>query len=133
MVRSIPVCATSGMTRRDTLIGLAVTTLLVSSEADAHAVLKGASPPAGATIRTAPEAVTLTFNEKPEPSLTRIEVTDAQGTRVDRGTVTVVPGKAERVRVALQPLAPGEYVVRWVLTSVDTHRTEGSYRFKVAS
>jgi methionine-rich copper-binding protein CopC len=33
--------------------------------------------------------------------------------------------------LALPPLAPGRYRVRWHVVSVDTHRTEGEYSFSV--
>jgi hypothetical protein len=35
------------------------------------------------------------------------------------------------LRLALPPLAPGEYTVRWAVVSVDTHPTEGTFTFSV--
>jgi hypothetical protein len=34
--------------------------------------------------------------------------------------------------VALKPLKPGIYHVRWHALSIDTHRTEGAFAFTVA-
>jgi methionine-rich copper-binding protein CopC len=42
------------------------------------------------------------------------------------------PGDAERLEVPLRKLGPGTYTVHWRAVSVDTHRTQGTYRFTVA-
>jgi methionine-rich copper-binding protein CopC len=34
--------------------------------------------------------------------------------------------------VGLKPLEPGIYKVTWRITSIDTHKTKGSYTFKLA-
>jgi len=38
---------------------------------------------------------------------------------------------ATELRVALKPLPPGTYKVIWRVLSVDTHRTNGSFIFRV--
>jgi copper resistance protein C len=35
------------------------------------------------------------------------------------------------MRVGLKSLSPGTYRVRWHALSVDTHKTEGSFTFRV--
>jgi copper resistance protein C len=40
---------------------------------------------------------------------------------------------ASLLRVALKPLASGSYEVRWRALSVDTHTTEGRFRFTVGN
>jgi methionine-rich copper-binding protein CopC len=37
----------------------------------------------------------------------------------------------KRLEVSLKPLQPGTYNVTWRITSTDTHKTKGSYIFKV--
>jgi methionine-rich copper-binding protein CopC len=58
-------------------------------------------------------------------------VHDASGQQVDRKDIRV-DGDPHRLAVGLAPLQPGQYTVNWHATSVDTHKTEGSYNFTIA-
>jgi len=98
----------------------------------AHAFPRSSMPPVGATLKTAPEAVVITFTEALEPRFSSIQVTDASGARVDTGDLHTVDGDAHRVAVGLKTLAAGTYKVTWHATSVDTHKTEGSFTFTIA-
>lgn len=98
----------------------------------AHAHLKGASPAADATVTSAPAEVALDFSENIEPKFSTIEVADAKGARVDKADVHVAPDNAKHLAVSLTPLEPGTYKVIWRVTSTDTHKTNGSYNFKLA-
>ena len=86
----------------------------------------------GATVAAAPIAVTLTFTEGLEPRFSSIAVEDAAGQRVDLGDAHLVQDDQTRFAVGLKPLAPGRYKVQWRATSVDTHKTNGSFSFTVA-
>ena len=109
-----------------------VACLALSGTALAHAVLERAEPSAGAVVRAAPAEVQLLFSEAVEPALSRVQVVDQAGRRVDAGTVRVDPGNKRLLRAALQPsLAPGSYRVSWRVVSVDTHVIQGSYSFVV--
>lgn len=99
--------------------------------AHAHALLRSAQPPVGGTVRTAPAQVEITFSEAVEPRFSVITVTDGAGKQVDRGNVHT-DGDAHRLAVGLGMLGPGAYRVEWHATSVDTHKTEGSFSFTVA-
>lgn len=105
---------------------------LLPAFALAHAQLRAADPEVGGTIRAAPPRVEITFSEAVEPRFSSIAVTDRAGKRVDRGDVQVWVGDAHHLAVSLPSLGPGEYRVEWHATSVDTHKTEGSYTFTVA-
>lgn len=94
----------------------------------AHAFLQHASPGAGATSATAPKEIILEFSEPLEPAFSGIDVTDAGGHDMEAARPVV---NGAFVRVALKPLAAGTYRVAWRAVSVDTHRTEGSYRFMI--
>lgn len=94
----------------------------------AHAFMQHADPGAGATLRTPPKRVALTFSEKLEPVFSGIAVTDASGRSVEAGAV-VIGGNA--MIAPLRPLPPGHYRVVWHVVSVDAHRTEGAYSFTV--
>ena len=101
--------------------------VLGSATAYAHAVLEQANPRVGSTVRTAPREVTLSFSQKLEPSFSSAQVTDASGARVDQGAQ--VSGRM--IHVPVRALSPGSYRVRWHVLSVDTHKTEGSFTFRV--
>jgi methionine-rich copper-binding protein CopC len=120
---------------KTTMTCLAACAILLSATlwnatAYAHAFLDHADPRVGATVERSPVAVTLTFSEPVEPEFCRVEVFDAQGRAVSSGPLDhPQPGV---LRLSITPLPPGEYTVRWAVTSVDTHQTEGRFDFTVA-
>jgi methionine-rich copper-binding protein CopC len=94
----------------------------------AHAFLKHASPGAGSTPATPPKEIALEFSEPLEPAFSGMEVTDAAGHHMEAASPTA---NGAFLRLALKPLAAGVYRVAWHAVSVDTHRTEGAYRFTI--
>lgn len=104
--------------------------LLGAPPAFAHAFLRSAEPPVGSTVSKAPQQVRITFTEGVEPRFSAIEVQDAVGKRVDKGSVQRAGDAA--LAVALGPVPPGTYKVTWHATATDTHKTEGSFSFTVA-
>jgi methionine-rich copper-binding protein CopC len=111
---------------------LVVLALLAGSgTAWAHAHLKTATPAPDSTVQTPPEAVTINFTEGVEPKFSSIEVQDADGHRIDKGTATTSPTDNKQFSVGLPPLQPGTYKVVWHATAVDTHKTEGMFQFTV--
>jgi copper resistance protein C len=108
------------------LAGLVIGTAAVQ----AHAHLDRTSPPPDSTVRMAPDEVTLWFTQKLEPSFSSAEVHDSSGARVDRGA-HVDEADPTLLHVTLTPLPPGTYKVHWRVVSVDTHRTEGDFNFRV--
>lgn len=101
------------------------------ARAAAHAELERATPGVGSTVASAPAQVVLQFSEPIEAAFSRVEVTDSAGRRVDKGDGRPDPTDRSRMRVSLQPLAPGTYRVNWHVLSSDTHRTEGDFTFTV--
>ena len=108
-----------------------MTATLTPAGALAHAHLRSASPAAGSTVNPAPKEVVLSFTEKLEPKFSSIEVRDAKGAALQDGAASGDPADATKLRVALKPLPPGTYKVIWRVLSVDTHRTNGSFTFRV--
>jgi methionine-rich copper-binding protein CopC len=106
--------------------------LLAALPAIAHAMLERASPAVGSTIRSAPAEITLRFTEKIEPAFSTVAVTGPGGERVDAGGPRVDPLDPMVLRASLKPLAPGSYKVVWRVVSVDTHVTEGDFKFTFA-
>lgn len=97
--------------------------------AQAHAFLDRASPRVGSTVNPAPTEVVLWFTQQLEPAFSSIEVRNDQG-------VTMIAGKAvvvdrTQLRVRLKTLPPGNYKVIWRVLSVDTHRSDGDFTFRV--
>jgi methionine-rich copper-binding protein CopC len=103
--------------------------LTVASPALAHAFLERASPPVGSAVTEPPRQVTLTFTEGVEPLFSTIEVRNASGAMVPTGKPQAASER--RLTIDLPAVRPGEYTVIWHVTSVDTHKTEGSFRFTV--
>jgi copper resistance protein C len=96
--------------------------------AHAHAFLDHASPLVGSTVARAPRQVSLTFTQDLEATFSSVQVTDANGARVDQGKPQV---SGNIMRIGLKSLPQGTYRVRWHALSVDTHKTEGSFTFHV--
>jgi copper resistance protein C len=104
--------------------------LAIPVSAYAHAMLDHASPAVGSTVASPPKDVVISFTEKLEPKFSGIEVRDAKGAEMQTGKA-MLGGAATDLRVSLKPLPPGTYKVIWRVLSVDTHRTQGSFSFKV--
>ncbi len=102
--------------------------LLSNVAAHAHAFLDHASPLVGSTVASAPREVSLTFTQNLESAFSSVQVTDANGARVDQGKAQV---SGNTMRIGLKSLSAGTYRVRWQALSVDTHKTEGSFTFTV--
>jgi methionine-rich copper-binding protein CopC len=99
--------------------------------AQAHAQLDHARPTPGSTVGEAPKEVAIWFTEALEAQFSTIEVRDAKGTAMQAGSATAAPDNTAELRVPLKPLPPGSYKVIWRVLSVDTHRSQGTFTFKV--
>jgi methionine-rich copper-binding protein CopC len=100
----------------------------MTGEAAAHAFLDHAEPRVGNTVATAPREVTLWFTQKLEPAFSSITVTNSAGQRVDTGKTRV---SGNQMSVSLRSGGAGTYRVNWRVLSVDTHRTDGNFTFRV--
>lgn len=105
--------------------------LLAPALAFAHAQLRRADPPAGGTVHGSPAQLELSFSETIEPRFSTDTVADAAGIQVDKRDLHAVPGDAKHLAVSLGALPPGVYTVVWHATSVDTHKTEGTFSFTI--
>jgi methionine-rich copper-binding protein CopC len=106
--------------------------LLGSAAASAHAFLERASPAVGSTIHTAPTEIVLRFTERIEPTFSAAQVTGPGGERVDTGDVRVDAGEPASLHFPLKNVTAGLYKVVWRVVSVDSHVTEGDFKFTVA-
>ena len=116
------------------LVGAAAAFLAcTNSAALAHAELRRSIPAVGTTVQTAPTEVLANFSEPLVSPFSSIVVRDAAGNRVDKADARVDPDDRATMRISVQPLAPGNYTVQWRAVTTDTHRTEGSYDFRVGA
>ena len=74
--------------------------------------------------------MTLWFTQKLEPAFSTIEVRSASGAVMSSGKARSTEATPQS-HVALKPLPPGTYKVIWRVLSVDTHRTQGDFSFRV--
>ncbi len=100
--------------------------LCAATQADAHASLKSSDPAADSSVKS-PNLIRLTFSEGLEPAFSGAELADASGKAIP------VSKSVGGVTITLLPmgLKPGAYKVTWHSVGHDTHRINGSFRFKV--
>lgn len=113
------------------LVALALV-VLGAAPASAHAELIDSDPAEGAVVETAPETVTLTFNEPVRLTSQEIAVYDASGDEV----ASASGANGTEVTVDLMgaaDLAEGTYVVSWNVLSGDGHPISGALTFSVGA
>ena len=108
-----------------------VALLLGAGAAWGHAFLERAEPRVGSTVKAAPAQLRVWFTEAIEPAFSTLEVVNQSGDRVDLGPARVDAASPALLQVALKPLGPGTYRVKWRVLSVDTHVTDGDFTFRV--
>jgi methionine-rich copper-binding protein CopC len=108
-----------------------IVALALAATALGHAELLRTDPRADRTLERSPPAVALTFSERIDPALVRLEVRDTGGRRVDRGGPFHPEGHEEVVAVALAPRLEGTFVARFRVISEDGHPVAKSLRFRV--
>ncbi|MDE1150152.1 MAG: copper resistance protein CopC [Azospirillaceae bacterium] len=104
----------------------------IAGTAAAHAHLKRSVPTASGTVAGSAQ-VEAWFTEDLEPKFSTITVTGPgpNGKKVDKGDTHTDPSDAKHLLVSINGAAPGTYTVDWAVTSVDTHKSQGSFTFEV--
>ncbi|MGI9004465.1 MAG: copper resistance CopC family protein [Pseudonocardia sp.] len=111
------------------LCGLAL--LAGTAPAFAHARLLSSDPADGASLSTAPERVSLTFNENMQPGFTTLTVIGPDGGAYQSGEVTA---DGAVVSIAVAPLGPaGRYEIGYRVVSEDGHPVTGSVGFTLTT
>lgn len=105
--------------------------LAAAGPATAHSLLLESAPARGATLTTPPRVLMLRFNNRIEPSLSRVRVLDERGA-VQPLAVTVEAGAVDRLTASVPPLTPGRWRVEWQVLSVDGHVVTGRFEFRLA-
>ena len=106
--------------------------LLIAANAQAHTFLDSAAPRVGSIVPNAPREVVLTFTLVVEPAFSTIEVTDQAGTHKETGAAHTIGSDPKKLGVAVGQLTAGSYLVAWHVTSGDTHKTQGKFKFTVS-
>ena len=89
------------------------------------------SAPAADSVVTSPQALRLVFSEGVEASFTQVSLSRDGAPVALNGLATEGADKKTLVVTPAAPLAAGTYKVDWHAVSVDTHKSAGSYSFKV--
>ncbi|MCK1789337.1 copper homeostasis periplasmic binding protein CopC [Pseudomonas violetae] len=109
-----------------TLLG----SLFAASSVCAHAHLKSQSPAADTTV-SAPVELRLIFSEGVEAAFTKVTLSKDGSNVPVKNLATEGSDKKTLVVTPQAPLTAGVYKVEWHAVSVDTHKSEGAYSFKV--
>jgi methionine-rich copper-binding protein CopC len=98
----------------------------------AHARLLRADPPVNGVVRGSPKLLRIIFSEPLVVGFSKIQLMNAASHAVPSGQAVLDP-RDKRVLVypLKSSLGPGRYTVRWRAVSADTHRTEGTYAFRI--
>ena len=106
--------------------------LATVSSARAHAFIDHTEPLVGGAVKQAPTEVRLWYTQGLEPAFSRVQVFDAAGKEVDKKDIHLDPKNNHLLIVSLPAgLGAGTYKVVWRVVSVDTHTTEGAFKFRV--
>jgi copper resistance protein C len=117
--------------RLTTLLGLCAFAL-TPCLALAHAHVERTDPPMNGVVHASPATIRITFSEPVTLSFSGVRVTDAAGHIVPLGKSTLEPRDRKiMVTPTAATLSAGAYSVRWHAVAADTHRTEGSFGFRV--
>ena len=102
-------------------------TMLGAGTASAHSAVISSSPENAAQIATAPDRVTVTFNEALQEKFASLTVVGPDGNLWSKGDPSV---QGDSVSVPLDGLGPvGEYTMAFRVTSADGHPVSGTRVF----
>jgi hypothetical protein len=103
----------------------------LQSPAWAHAFLDHADPKVGNTVTNSPAQIKVWFTQNIEPVFSSIMVQDDKGKEVDKKDLRQDDKDKTLLIVSVPPLPDGTYTVIWHVVSVDTHRTQGRFKFTI--
>lgn len=102
-------------------------TMLGAGTASAHSAVIASTPESGAQIATAPEQVSLQFNEALQEKFASLTVVGPDGNLWSKGDPIV---QGDTASVPLEGLGPvGEYTIAFRVTSADGHPVSGTRAF----
>jgi len=102
-----------------------------ATAAQAHNVLRSTDPADGSTVATAPDQVTLTFDEPAIALGTQVDVHGPDGSLVSVGQPVLVDSAVSQALSDDRPA--GTYTVEWRVTSDDGHPITGRLTFTASA
>jgi copper transport protein len=106
--------------------------ILIPIHTSAHAILTNANPGYNSQFEHSPHEIALTFNERLQKDLYRIEVFDAKGTAICCEKA-ILSTDQRNIKLKLPELQQGHYTVTYVVISTDGHPIQESYVFTVGT
>jgi copper resistance protein C len=97
----------------------------------AHAFLDHADPKVGSTVTNSPAQIKIWFTQNIEPVFSAVVVQDDKGGEVDKKDLRQDDKDKMLLIVSVPPLPDGTYTIIWHVVSVDTHRTQGRFKFTI--
>ncbi|QMV43454.1 copper resistance CopC/CopD family protein [Cohnella cholangitidis] len=107
-------------------------TLIMSGQAEAHAVLERTSPEANARMDVGPQEVEISFNERLDSGGSKLLVLNESSRDVAKGKVESI-NEGKGIRIALPKLSEGHYTVSYSVISADGHPISGAYVFTIGN
>jgi len=112
-------------------VAACVALLLGAAPAFAHTRLEGSNPADKSNVDSAPESVSLSFNEDISAEFASMSVVGPDGTNYATGQVSAAGGQ---VSTAVSPLGPaGAYTIGYRVVSDDGHPVQGKVSFTLTA
>lgn len=117
------------------VLSIAVAALAaLPAEASGHAILTHSTPHRGDAVPAPPPQVQFDFNEPVEVAAGNLRVYDAEGERIDEGTVTRPANSPLKVAVPIaRDTAEGVYTATYRVVSADGHPVRGGFAFTIGT
>ena len=99
----------------------------------AHAFLDHAEPAVGGEVSQAPAVIKIWFTQNLEPAFSTVEVQDAQGKAVAKTEAHLDAQNKSLFLISVPslPVTRRVHTVIWHAVSVDTHKTQGRFKFTI--
>lgn len=110
---------------------LLAASLACATAAMAHAHLQNAAPAADSIVQ-APADLRLSFSEGIEAGFSQVSVSEGGQPIAIKSVATDPADKKLLIVTPAEALKPGTYKVDWHALSVDTHKSQGTYTFKIS-
>jgi len=106
---------------------------IFAPKALSHSFPDHSEPRVGWEVKNSPPEVRIWFDVSIEPLFSTIEVFDSNHKKVDKGDSHTDPNNPLLLIVSIPPLSQGKYEVHWSVISIDTHHTEGTFKFSIGA
>ena len=113
--------------------------ILANNHVYAHALPVTENPPPNSIIKKGeplPSKIIIDFSERPDPSVSTIQVLNSKNERIDKGDFAIIGNHGRKAMTTLysHKLTDGVYTVSWMTQSADDgHIARGSYAFGIGN